>query len=538
MKKLFYLLALATIISCSGDEDSTPPPTVPELSTVAASNITQTTAQSGGAITSNGGAEISSRGIVWSTQQNPTISLTTKTTDGSGDGTFTSSITNLTPETTYFVRAYATNSVGTAYGNEVSFSTGDILLPEITTNEITDITSSTATSGGNILSNGGGEITERGVVWSTEQNPTINLDTKTVDGSGIGDYTSNMSNLLPATSYYVRAYATNSAGTSYGNEMSFSTLPALPTLTTENMTNILDMSAESGGSITSDGGAEVTSRGVVWSTAQNPTVELETKTEDGTGIGTFESNLLNLTSNTLYYVRAYATNSIGTSYGNELTFTTTDYASLYPDGTVFCNNNVTAVVEVINPNTGKIWMDRNLGASQVATSSTDELAYGDLYQWGRGPDGHQCRNSNTTTTISSSTQPGDDNFIIITLNNTTNYYAWNSTNENGNLWQEVNGVNNPCPIGYRLPTETELNSERLSWESNNTAGAIASPLKLPMAGVRSETDGLVVQNGNAGLYWSSTYEPTNSKGIWIYNSGVLIQGFGISSGFSVRCIKN
>lgn len=533
MKKLFYLLALATIISCSGDEDSTPPPTVPELSTVAASNITQTTAQSGGAITSNGGAEISSRGIVWSTQQNPTISLTTKTTDGSGDGTFTSSITNLTPETTYFVRAYATNSVGTAYGNEVSFSTGDILLPEITTNEITDITSSTATSGGNILSNGGGEITERGVVWSTEQNPTINLDTKTVDGSGIGDYTSNMSNLLPATLYYVRAYATNSAGTSYGNEMTFSTLLALPTLTTENMTNILAMSAESGGNITSDGGAEVTSRGVVWSTAQNPTVELETKTEDGTGIGTFESSLLNLTPNTLYYVRAYATNSIGTAYGNELTFTTTDYASLYPDGTVFCNNNVTTVVEVVNPNTGKIWMDRNLGASQVATSSTDELAYGDLYQWGRGPDGHQCRNSNTTTTMSSSTQPGHDNFI-------DGYNSWhnNNNNANVNLWQGINSANNPCPIGFRLPTQTEMFSEWQSWDNNSADGALASPLKLPLAGHRFQG---IYESGVTGLYWTSTLGSTSlptATSIIITVDDVYAANNLIVLGFSVRCIKN
>jgi hypothetical protein len=124
---------------------------------------------------------------------------------------------------------------------------------------------------------------------------------------------------------------------------------------------------------------------------------------------------------------------------------------------------------VTNPATGKTWMDRNLGASQVATSSTDANAYGDLYQWGRGSDGHQCRNSPNTSTLSSTDQPGHGSFIFSPSD-------WRSP-QNGNLWQGLSGINNPCPSGYRLPTEAELNSERLSWISNNAAGAFASPLK-------------------------------------------------------------
>jgi hypothetical protein len=151
----------------------------------------------------------------------------------------------------------------------------------------------------------------------------------------------------------------------------------------------------------------------------------------------------------------------------------------YPAGTVHCAG-ATVIVNVTNPTTGKIWMDRNLGATQVATSSTDQNAYGDLYQWGRRADGHQCRTSPTTATLSSIDQPAHGNFITINSGN----YDWRSP-QNANLWQGVNGVNNPCPSGYRIPTETEINAERLSWSQNNSAGAFASPLKWTLAGYRS-----------------------------------------------------
>jgi uncharacterized protein (TIGR02145 family) len=130
-----------------------------------------------------------------------------------------------------------------------------------------------------------------------------------------------------------------------------------------------------------------------------------------------------------------------------------------------------------NPQTGKIWMDRNLGATRAATSSTDADAYGHLYQWGRASDGHQVRTSPTTSVLSSSDTPGHGSFILV-----ANPYDWRSP-QNTNLWQEVNGTNNPCPNGYRLPTEAEWNAERASWSSNNSAGAFASPLKLPVAGL-------------------------------------------------------
>jgi len=199
--------------------------------------------------------------------------------------------------------------------------------------------------------------------------------------------------------------------------------------------------------------------------------------------------------------------------------------------------------DVTNPTTGKSWMDRNLGASQVATSSTDANSYGDLYQWGRAVDGHQTRTSATTSTRSSTDLPGNANFIL----DPNPPYDWRST-ANSNLWQGVNGVNNPCPSGYRLPTQAEWDAERLSWSSQNAAGAFASPLKLPMAGRRDISNGATTQVGTQGWYWSSTtaYQGGNntcncyiSERLNFFNSGTdNTEDAGRTNGFAVRCIKD
>jgi uncharacterized protein (TIGR02145 family) len=298
---------------------TTSPIAVPTLTTTAVTSITLTTAVSGGNITTDGGGTITASGICWATTTTPTIT-DSKTTDGSVTGSFTSNLTGLLAATTYYVRAYATNSAGTAYGNEVSFTTGQIVLATLTTTAATSITVSTAVSGGNITANGGGAVSARGVCWATTATPTISNFT-TTDGAGNGSFTSNLTGLLPGTTYHVRAYATNSAGTAYGNEILFTTATAVATLTTTAATSITQTSAVSGGNITSDNGAAITVRGVCWATTANPTVT-GSHTSDGTGTGSFASNLTGLTAGTTYHVRAYATNSAGTAYGNDVSFTT------------------------------------------------------------------------------------------------------------------------------------------------------------------------------------------------------------------------
>jgi hypothetical protein len=293
------------------------------VSTNAISNMTYTTASSGGIISSNGGATITARGVCWSTSPNPTVSLSTKTVDGIGSGSFSSNITGLVAGTTYYLRAYATNSVGTVYGNQVVFTTTAAVLASLGTTAVSGITYNSASSGGTISSDGGASVSARGVCWSTSSNPTVALTTKTIDGSGTGSFTSSITGLLATTTYYVRAYATNSVGTSYGNQMVFTTTaPVLPSLSTTAVSGITYNSASSGGTISSDGGASVSARGVCWSTSSNPTVALTTKTINDSGTGSFTSSITGLTPSTTYYLRAYATNSVGTAYGSQLVFTT------------------------------------------------------------------------------------------------------------------------------------------------------------------------------------------------------------------------
>jgi len=191
----------------------------PLLTTNSVRNITSTQATCGGNISSSGGGNINARGVCWSTASSPTIA-NSKTTDGTGMGTFTSLLTGLSANTNYYVRAYVTNEKGTAYGAQVNFTTLPISLPTLITTSVSSITATTAISGGNITNDGGALVKARGVCWSTTSNPTT-ANGKTADGIGTGTFTSSITGLISGNIYYVRAYATNSAGTVYGSPVSF-----------------------------------------------------------------------------------------------------------------------------------------------------------------------------------------------------------------------------------------------------------------------------------------------------------------------------
>ena len=344
---------------------------LPTVTTANVKDIIESEAVSGGEVVSDGGAEVTARGICWSTKQNPTIE-DDKTTDGSGVGTFASEMTDLEADTKYYVRAYATNEKGTAYGEEVSFTTEEPEEPEnpeqpedpenpenpenpedpetpeqpedpenpenpetpeqpeqpvgpvVITAEVTEITVNSAKCGGGISDGGGASVVERGVCWNTSGNPTVlDIRVKDVEG-GLGTYISNITGLEHNTTYYVRAYAVNANGVAgYGPEVSFTTLEKLlPTVTTATeVTDITVRSAKCGGEVTFNGNVSVTARGICWSTMPNPTID-DNKRSSGGGVGTYTSNMINLEHNTTYYVRAYATNEVGTAYGEEVTFTT------------------------------------------------------------------------------------------------------------------------------------------------------------------------------------------------------------------------
>ncbi|HET9915334.1 MAG TPA: NBR1-Ig-like domain-containing protein [Anaerolineales bacterium] len=307
----------------------TPTPAVPTVTTQAVTNITSTTATGNGNITALGIPNPTQHGVVWSTSANPTTA-DNKTTDGpvSATGAFTSSITGLTPGTLYHVRAYATNAAGTAYGEDVTFTATAYQLPTVTTQAVTNITTTTARGNGNVTTLGVPNPTQHGVVWSTSINPAIDdpADNKTTNGavSATGAFTSTITGLTPGTLYHVRAYVTNAAGTAYGEDVTFTAyqLPAVTTISP--VTDFTATTATVNGTITALGVPNPTQHGVVWSTEANPSIDdpADNRTTDGpvTAIGPFTSTMTVLTSGTTYYVRTYATNEAGTAYGAELTF--------------------------------------------------------------------------------------------------------------------------------------------------------------------------------------------------------------------------
>ena len=224
------------------------------------------------------------------------------------------------------------------------------VIPTLTTTALTNITTTSVTSGGLISKDGGATVTARGVCWSTTSNPTVG-DSHTSDGNGAGSFTSNITGLTPNTLYHVRAYATNKVGTAYGADISFTTTPiVVPTLTTVAVTSITATTAISGGNITSDGNGAITAKGVCWALTTGPTIT-NSLTTDSTGSASFVSNLSGLTSGVIYYVRAYATNSAGTAYGNEITFTTALFA---PTNVVAAAGNAQATVTFTAPGGGAV----------------------------------------------------------------------------------------------------------------------------------------------------------------------------------------
>ena len=495
-------------------------PTIPTITTNTVNSITQTTATSGGNITSDGGAIIYERGVCWSTSPNPTV-LNNKTTDGSGVGSFTSNISGLTPNTTYYVRAYATNSAGTSYGNEISFTSLNPTMPTITTHTVFFITQTTATSGGNIAFDGGAAIIERGVCWSTTPNPTV-FNFKTTQGSGVGSFTCNFSGLTPYTTYYVRAYAINSAGTAYGNENSFTThFPTIPTITTNTVDSITQTTATSGGNITSDGGSVVTARGVCWSTTPNPTV-FNFKSTQGSGIGSFINIISGLTPNITYYIRAYAINNAGTAYGNEISFTTLTH--IYPVYDIDSNGYDTVHLGT------QIWLKQNLNTTHYKNGSvipniTDSAA------WSGMSTGARCYYNNDSATYSA------------TYGALYNWYVVNS----GNL----------CPTGWHVPTNTEwttltaylggvviAGSELKAttfWNSPNTGATNSSGFTALPGGSRYFNDYYLV--GYYGFWWCSTGFEFNTTDAWCTNmvaNSSYVNYFCNDKhfGYSVRCLKD
>jgi hypothetical protein len=318
--RFLAVLLTATIVFASCKKEQSNVRLNPKLSTTQVLNVKSDSATVVGFVVASGDG-FSERGICYATQTGPTTSDSkTIFSDPVTKATFAVKLSGLAYATKYYARAYAIGAGATIYGDEVTFTTLPV-VPTLTTAAITVITGNSATGGGNVTVAGGADVTARGVCFGKNHNPTVS-DSKTANGTGTGAFISALSGLKGHTVYYVRAYATNSAGTGYGPEVTFTTLVDLPVVTTTAVTGITKVAAISGGEVTYDGGGTVTARGLAWGTTANPTTAGNTIVDGGTGIGVFVSNLTGLTLFTTYHVRAYAVNSAGTAYGSDVQFTT------------------------------------------------------------------------------------------------------------------------------------------------------------------------------------------------------------------------
>ncbi len=318
--KIIAFLVTATLFVVSCTKEMSEVRLEPTLSTAQTLNVTSDSATVVGFVIASGDG-FTERGVCYKTSATPTIddSKVIYNDTENPSATFYVTLSGLSYATKYYARAYATGESGTVYGEEVTFTTLPV-APTVTTTAISEITGNSANGGGNVTVTGGASVTARGVCFSTSENPTV-ADSKTTDSEGAGEFTSALTGLKGNTKYYVRAYATNSAGTSYGAQVSFTTLVDFAVVTTTAVTEIGKTSAISGGEVTYDGGGQVTERGIVWGMSAEPTID-DNKVNGGTGTGTFISNISGLDKFTTYHVRAYAVNSAGVAYGSDIRFTT------------------------------------------------------------------------------------------------------------------------------------------------------------------------------------------------------------------------
>lgn len=390
-------------------------------------------------------------------------------------------------------------------------------LATVTTNSITNVTNTSASCGGAITNEGGTPVTARGICWSTSHNPTVALPAKTTDGSGTGSFNSSLTGLITGTTYYIRAYATNTLGTAYGNEVGFvaTTQPTLAVLTTLNAVGITMSSASCGGEITSEGNVAVTARGICWSINANPSIT-DNNVPIGNGPGIFTTSITSLAATTTYHVRAWATNSVGTAYGNDISFTTYSNVPAPPATVTICS---------------QVWMTKNL---DLATYRNGDLIphVTDADQW-----------QNLTTG------------------------AWTYVNgdpaTNGNYgkvynWYAVNDPRGLAPTGWHVPSKTEystltncLGSEYIAggklktsgtsdWMAPNTGASNSSGFTALPGGKRSGP-GTYNGFGTQGVFWTATAQSATNAWtlLLIYSSaGISFTSSQNKEGAMVRCVRD
>ena len=590
----------------------------PKVQTSSIQEINSVSASSGGVILSDGGDSIIAKGICWSTNPNPTIALTTKTVQGGGSGNFSSTMNGLTGNTTYYVRAYATNSVGTAYGNQLKFVKNAIFQiadidgnlydtvtignqtwmkqnlkvskyrnGDIIPNGLSDSLWSTTTNGaisvynnsiindsvygklyngyavedprglcpvnwhipsqiewqslelflgGNIIA--GGAMKESGFSHWVSPNYGANNSSgftglpgggRSFNGSysSIGYngnwYSSTKVTSTTAIGFWLSSITNISYQNSGNKNFGFSVRCIKDRLSNINTTSVSTLSNNSAtcvGNITSAGGDTVTARGVVWSTNPNPTIALTTKTTNGGGIGSFTASITGLTTSTTYYVRAYATNISGTAYGNEISFTTTNLPADI-DGNIY--DTVVVGSQTWLKQDLKVSRYRNGDAIPQITNSTT---------WGNLTSGAFCWYNNDSITY---------NAVYGKLYN----------------WYVIADSRGICPVGWHVPTPSQF-SQTINylgggtvaggamkeagtshWNSPNVATNSSRFTGLPCGERFTNFSGI----GQLNWWWIfNPLDLTNGEALGVINGDANFYGFSNPSnktaGWSIRCVKD
>lgn len=529
--------------------------TAPTVSTnTTATSVTADTAATGGNVTAAGTASVTARGIVWTTSTTDATITTNMgiTTDGSGTGTFTSNLTGLTPDTLYYYRAYATSTAGTSYGTEYSFTTQSI--PTVaTTNPATGITINSANAGGNVTAQGTSAVSARGVVWTTSSStePTITTNSGiTTDGTGTGTFTSAMTGLSVSTTYYYRAYATNTQGTAYGTKYSFTTLSIVaPTVTTTTFNAQDDAGVNTAnlkGGVTNDGGAAIVQRGFIWNTSDANLILGEATTVDDTDDtdAAFTTAISGLTANAQYYYRAFARNSTATGYGtinNFYTKAATPGAPTVNNATVNsltvtndANGNPTAteyVVRIVTPvgtryvnslggvTDTEVWLAGSTLASQLVVTG---LSAGTSYTFdvkARNASGIETPYSNTTTELTAS--PSTPYFTLIGSDLEFGPLCINTTSQAGYFTFQANNV----PVGQQIAVYslegfsyslTEGGTYQNGLFFNNTGSVITVYVKFTPSEVQPYPEELNGVPGTIGVNSNNT----STLNIPVFGEGV------------------
>jgi uncharacterized protein (TIGR02145 family) len=526
---IHFFIFLFVISGCNKDNSTNPESQSVQI-TISQKDVMQTSITVAGSIKNYSGEEITARGVCWNTANMPTINDYT-TSDGNGPGEFTSSLLKLKPDILYYIRGYATTKSGTIYGSQIVIKTSSSQLANLTTSDVTEISYFSAMAGGNVISDGNGELYEKGLCWGTTPSPTFpgNLTTtKNISfGAGKGSFSYKLTDLKKNTQYYVRAYALNPSGIAYGNEITFKTpiLIELPKAMTMNVSAITLSTAIIKGAVTSNGDGIITERGVCWNTGGTPTIN------DDKLIDENEENPMNITGtitdlkiNTTYYVCAYCINNAGIGYGEIISFKTENTMS---ETVTDIDGNVYHTVKIGN----QVWLAENLKTTKYRDGSPISNIK-ETSEWNNLKTGAYCDYEN---------KPEKSNSY-------GRLYNWYAAIDSRNI----------APTGWRVPANSD-------WETlmSYLGGASVAGGKLKQAGLinwSSPNGGATNETGFTGLpagirdssysfeylydygyFWTSTPdEYKNTARHWLLSYRRADLGRSVSSknnGYSIRCIR-